>query len=256
MISLTMAIQTHNFDKRLSCLLSSLYEQNNKDKYNLTVDIASLKNNFPTLNIMAYFHSLDLNIKSRQYSSLDTLQYRGNTRNHQIADCETDYLVFVDSDMIYHPDFFFKLTNLLEENKEYNTYDGVMTCGRYSQPNEIIEKTNIFVDKITANGSIYKIDNIWEMADRELEKIGRSNVGAGFWQLINMKLCNHGGYYVKEEENKDGSWLNGIQKAKSDQQFRHRIGKKKKMPSWFSENQIHLNHRRDSMCNFHLEEPR
>jgi hypothetical protein len=165
-------------------------------------------------------------------------------------------MLFADTDMIFHTRFFYRMIELITTDDQYKDYEGIMTCGRWSQDNSIIEKTNQFVNLLVYDKPAYIVD-IWSLADTKLDKVSRSNVGAGFFQLINMKKCNHDGFYVEEDKCKDYDWEEKGQKAKSDQQFKRRIGFKKRMPSWFSEAQMHLNHERDNMFNGkHLEDQR
>jgi hypothetical protein len=259
MISITIAIQCEHFQRRLCCMLSSIHNQNDKEKkFHIVTDIAhSINNGKPTTEeSIDFFKKLGMDIISRPYDSYDRYQYRGMTRSDQIADCKTDYMLFSDCDMVYHPNLFLYLTDVLVENEEYSNYNGVMTCGRYSQPNHTIEKSNIFVNNMFEEDKPKYIENIWDLSNKKLQKKSRRNVGAGYWQLINMELCDHGGYYVSDRSCRDRGWEGKGQKASSDRQFRKRIGIKKAMPEWFSKNQIHLNHNRDSMYQKHIKEQR
>ncbi|MFW5891393.1 MAG: glycosyltransferase family A protein [bacterium] len=257
MNSITIAIQCHNFQKRLSLMLSSILAQEQKEMYNLIIDVAHYsQNGIPsTEKVINYFKSKNLNIISRSYKDYDRFKYRGFTRNDQIINCSTNYILFADSDMIYHNEFFHKLMSLLKEDDQYKNYEGIMTCGRWSQNNNLIENTNIFVDNLIDKDPIY-IENIWYLSDSKLDKVKRRNCGAGFFQLINMDLCEHENFYVNEDKCRDYNWDTKGQKAKSDQQFKRRIGLKKKLPGWYSKSQIHLNHFRDSMVGKHIETQR
>ena len=252
--TLTIAVQCEYFQKRLCCMLSSIFRQNGNEKdFHIVVDIAHFINNGnpTTEDVISFFKDMGMDIISRPYATYDRYQYRGMTRSDQIANCKTDYMLFSDCDMIYHPDLFSKLTEILCNNDNYCDYSGIMICGRYSQPNETIKKSNEFVNALFPDDKPIYIENIWELADQGLEKIGRRNVGAGYWQLIDMDLCEHEGYYVSDKNCKDRGWEGKGQKARSDRQFRKRIGVKKKMPNWLTLNQIHLNHDRDSMGGSH-----
>lgn len=256
--TITVAIQCEYFQKRLCCMLSSIHNQNMKDKdFHITIDVAhSINNGKPTTEeVITYFKELGMDIISRPYDSYDRYQYRGMIRSDQLAECKTDYMLFSDCDMVYNPDLFRYLTNILCADDDYYDYDGVMTCGRYSQPNREIEKSNNFVNSLIDNKPVY-IENIWDLSDSNLNKVGRRNVGAGYWQLFDIDLCPHKGYYVKDDKCKDRGWGGKGQKARSDRQFRKRIGAQKKMPNWLTVNQIHLNHVRDSMVGEHFVEQR
>jgi hypothetical protein len=243
------------FQKRLSWMLSSLINQNKLKNYDINFDLAycETEESNPTISsIVKTFSNKGINIIERKYPNYERMQFRGFVRNDQIKDCKTEYMLFADCDMVYHPAFFRKLFHTLNED-EYKGYTGVMTCGRFSNP---IEGTNSLVDAEDYTSSI--IEDPWGKADT-LSKIRRSNVGAGFFQLFNHHLAPHEDYYVAEESNRDYGWYDGkknIQKARSDQQFRRHIGDKKKLPRWYSRSQIHLNHSRDNQVNYHLETQR
>lgn len=257
-ITITIAIQCEYFQKRLCCMLSSIYNQNGKNKnFHIVIDIAhSVNNGKPTTEeVIEYFRKLGMDIISRSYENYDRYQYRGMVRSDQLAGCNTDYMLFSDCDMVYNPDLFQYLVDILCNDENYCNYDGIMTCGRYSQPNDTIKKSNYFVNSLIDNNPLY-IENIWDISNNGLEKVARRNVGAGYWQLLNMDLCSHKGYYVKDNRCKDRGWSGKGQKARSDRQFRRRIGIQKKMSNWLTFNQIHLNHNRDNMFNNHLTEQR
>ena len=76
------------------------------------------------------------------------------------------------------------------------------------------------------------------------------NVGAGYFQLANVKCIReeHGGIYVDPKKNKDWSW-GRMQKANSDRQFRRMMGGVKKIAT---KPQYHLNHERDNEAGEHL----
>ena len=235
-------------------MLSSLLEQTDKD---VVIDISYLKDNGnpSTKSVIDFFNKKGLLIKETVYDNLDRFQYRGLTRTDQIKKCDTDFLLFADSDMVYNPKMIEKIKNTMNNDDSFVNYNGVMTCGRYSQPNDKIYETNSLVDSYIYDSPIY-IKDVWSIVDNKLEKLGKRNVGAGFWQLINFNKCDHKNYYVKDDECRDRGWVKSFQKASSDIQFRRRIGDKKKMPRWFSQNQIHLNHDRDSFHKKHINEQR
>jgi len=249
--SITIAVSCHMFQRRLSWMLSSLHQQNNKKSYDLIFDIAYEKNEVsdpPMEKLIDTFTKLGINIKARPYDGFERMQFRGFVRNDVLKDCKTDFLLFADTDMVYHPDFFSELFKLLKTD-EWKDCPNVMACGRYSNDialaNKLIDKENYILPLIAT---------AWDKADNNLNKLRRLNVGAGFWQLINMKTCPHENYYVGEKRNRDWGWFDGkrnMQKASSDYQFRRRV-KRLRMPEWFSKNQIHLNHFRDNQHGTHL----
>jgi len=251
--SITIAVQCHNFQKRLSFMLSSLLDQNNQEDYDLVFDLAHVEEESTPSNkdIIDYFRSQGINIKARKYEGFDRFQFRGFVRNDQLKDCSTDYMLFADCDMVYHPDFFHKLINTLTTEEKYKDYGGVMMAGRYSNP---IEDANAIVDSEGFTSTPY-VASSWKLASL-LPKIKRRSCGAGYFQLINAKTCKHGGLYVAEDSCRDWGWYDGkknMQKARSDQQFRRRVKIKEQLPKWFHRAQIHLNHFRDNEHGSHLE---
>ena len=241
---ITIAIQSHNFPHRLSWMLQSIVKQVKPP--DIIVHLSILRDSHDAAIVQVY-RKLGLKIHTKTYDTLDKFQFRGLTRNRVLRHCTTPWLLFADADMVYHPDFFRQLQLNLETIKPRNC-DAVFKAGRYSNPvdqaNEIVELYLPFYP-----------EHPWRIVD-QLEKIRRSNVGAGYFQLIHVEHCPHKGYYVQPSRCRDGSWQTGIQKARSDQQFRRRIGKTIALPKWFSQHQIHLNHNRDNVAGHHLEELR
>lgn len=249
---ITIAVQCHNFQKRLCWMLSSLSEQTRSDL--VLVDIAHLEDNGAprTEDVLSSFASR-LAIKDSIWTDYSRFQKRGLVRNRQLTECSTEWLLFADCDMVYHPDYFERLSGELTERHAEARY--LISSGRMSNPKEA---ANQLVDANPLAHSHY-VQGAFGLADK-LPKIKRRNVGAGFSQLINSKHAPHGGVYIRPEENKDWAWDKRHQKAKSDIQFRHRIhrqgGTRKRLSTWFTEGLIHLNHNRDNEFGHHLEEQR
>jgi len=249
---ITIAVQTHNFQHRLNWMLSSLVAQEDSPK--IVFDIASLKDNgTPTTEQVIEKHRCkffpNLRVYHDVWDDAETFQYRGNVRNAQIARCDTQWLLFADTDMVYHPQFFNKLIDEITPNHYDAPY--MLIAGRYSNPQPQANELLTLFDYPCI------IPDVWQQCDNNLDKIKRGNVGAGFFQLINMEKCPHSGFYVKKAN--DGRWFGeGAkgQKGRTDMAFRRRVSRdnpKRKLPEWFSQNQIHLNHQRDNEFKYHLE---
>ena len=245
---ITIAVQCHNFQRRLCWMLSSLVEQTKPKSF--LVDVAHMPlNGKPTTEDLVSLFSDRLHIKSSNWDDFNRFQLRGLVRNRQLQECETEWLLFADCDMVYHPEYFERLVNELEAKHPRATY--MLSSGRVSNPKE---QTNAMVD-----GDIY--DRPIGMAfgrAHMLPKIERRNVGAGFCQLINKVHAPHDGYYVKPKDNRDWGWHKSSN-PRSDMQFRRRLnagGPRQALPPWFSENAIHLNHDRDLDFQKHLETQR
>jgi hypothetical protein len=252
---ITIAAQCHNFQRRFGWMLSSLVEQTKPGL--VLVDVAHMPNNGqPSTESLVKFFSDKLNVKSSLWEDFDRFQFRGLVRNRQLQECETEWLLFADCDMVYHQEYFERLTEELERNHKQATY--MLSSGRVSNPKE---QANEMVNEVSEKTDFIQmaVKHAFEMADR-LPKIPRGNVGAGFCQLINKNHAPHGGYYVKPTENRDWSWKRRGSNPKSDMQFRRRLsaagGPRQALPAWFSDNAIHLNHDRDPEAGKHLEHQR
>ena len=242
---ITIAVQVHNFQHRFSWMLSSIAHQ--IDGPEITVDVSCAKDaGTPTTEQIAALYP-DLNVNLHYYP-LEQLQYRGLTRNNVIERCQTEWLLFADCDMVYHPEYFARLVKQIESNDTKR--DHMLIAGRYSND---IDKANALVQAESYDAAI---PNPWKRVDARLNKIKRGNVGAGYFQLISMADFAHGGYYVDPESNCDQAWLSKWAKANSDHQFRRRVGKVQRLPRWFNQSQIHINHNRDNMFKRHLDEQR
>jgi glycosyltransferase involved in cell wall biosynthesis len=232
-------------------MLSSLLQQ--KGDIDIVFNIGHLKGNGKpsTEDVVSFFRDRGLRIVTTTYDDVNDIKFRGLVRNDQIKNCKTDFILFVDTDMVYHPEYFMRLSALIESDPEYKDHDGVLKAGRFSNP---IDPTDELVDSYVQDEPVV-IDNAWETVD-VLDKIKKSNVGAGYFQLVNMRTANHEGLYVAPESNRDYDWDEKFSKCNSDRQFRKRIGNVKALPKWFSQNEIHLNHVRDNMVGHHLDTQR
>ena len=252
---LIICVQCHNFQRRFAWMLSSIREASYHNE--VMVDVACTPDNGdPTAVELSEFfvdekYGLEID---HIFCKKEALQYRGYTRNAhlKLSGNRAEWMLFADCDMVYHPSFFANLFDELDKNHKDAPY--ILTAGRMSNP---IDQANKLVNDSYDPKSYFQM-NAFKRAN-ELDLIRRSNVGAGFFQLINLEHCPHDGYYV--ENTRDYGWYEGkkMAKAKSDMQFRRRISKinpKVKLPKWFSENQIHLNHERDNQHGTHLEEQR
>lgn len=248
---ITIALQCHNFQRRFCWMLSSLAQQTRKES--IEIDVACMPGNGrPSTEKLAEHFEGRLRIRLSVWDSVERFQFRGLIRNRQMQECTTEWLMFADCDMVYHPEYFERLLETLERDHTNAKY--MVSSGRTSNPKELSnELVSMFVqdEPVTVIDSFAKAD--------ALPKIRRGNVGAGFCQIINMDHAPHGGYYVKPGENADWSWAKGSN-PRSDRQFRHRIaeqsGKRRGLPIWFSNTAIHLNHDRDPEAGRHLEDQR
>lgn len=232
-------------------MLSSLAQQTQPGL--IAVDAAHMPNNGkPSTEELRDLFSQHLHFKSSTWDNLDRFQYRGLVRNQQLQDCETEWLMFGDCDMVYHPEYFERLVAELQSKHATATY--MLSSGRTSNPKE---EANALVDLGVKDKAVI-VANAFEQAS-ELTKRSMKNVGAGFCQIINMRHCPHGGFYVKPTRNADWGWHKGSN-PRSDIQFRRRVCRngnaRQSLPEWFSANAIHLNHDRDVEFGRHLTSQR
>jgi hypothetical protein len=249
---ITIAIQCHHFQRRLCWMLSSLVQQTLAGV--ATVDIAHMNGNGkPNTEEVILFFQRRMKVESQWWSDWQAFQRRGYVRNLQLQRCKTEWIMFGDSDMVYHPDYFERLAYELEVKHAKASY--MISSGRTSNPKE---QTTAMVNS-SINGDPVEIMNAFARAN-ELPKHPMRNCGAGFCQIINVKHAPHGGYYVEPDGSRDWDWDRRGSNPRSDVQFRRRIssagGPRQGLPQWFSENAIHLNHNRDPDAGRHLEEQR
>lgn len=252
MCFITIAVQCHNYQKRFCWMLSSLAEQSNLELF--VVDVAHMENNGrPSTESVVRLFAQKIHVRSCVWSDYSVFQRRGLVRNCQLKECATEWILFADCDMVYHPEYFARLMQELKSQHCRATY--MLSSGRISTPKE---EATALVNSIIGESPVLVQDAFVRAG--ALPKVSRANVGAGFSQIINVKHAPHEGHYVDPQANNDWAWETRFHKTRSDQQFRKRIarlgGNRKKLSRWFSENLIHLNHNRDKEFGHHLEEQR
>lgn len=233
-------------------MLSSLAQQSKPGLVRVCVAHCRANGKPDTESIVSLF-SQYLPVDSHVWDDLTSFQRRGLVRNRQLDECKTEWLLFADSDMVYHPRYFGLLAKEIRAKHQRATY--MLSAGRMST--DRIPTTDL-VDNTIMDAPI-NISNAFFTA-RKLPKVARRNVGAGFSQLINVQYAPHGGLYVDPAKNRDYCWATRFSACKSDMQFRRRIaasgGKRMSLPNWFSRNLIHLNHDRDNEFGYHIEAQR
>ena len=248
MTSITIAVSCTWFQRRLCWMMSSLIlQKQNGHRPGIIFDVAYPKNNGnpTTEQVCDFFRDLGLKIKETPYEDMSEIQFRGLVRNRQLAQCETEWILFADTDMVYDPEFFDDLGRQLE--------------GDLKKETRVISARRISLDKAYCKNYFNKTDakkypcfigrpadlcSIWPVY--QISK----NVGAGYFQLVNVQNVreNHGGIYVDPKRNNDWSW-DKMQKANSDRQFRKMMGGIKRITT---KPQYHLNHERDNEEGKHL----
>jgi hypothetical protein len=159
-----------------------------------------------------------------------------------------DWLFYGDADNVYHPDFFRVLASRLKRHRPD-------TRGVLSSSNKT-HTSVMHTDELMWVATARTIESAWRRAD-EIPKIQkrRRSVAGGGMQVVSVKAAmNAGGVYVPEGMSKDRSLLTDGQRARSDIQFRRRMGGSIMLAD--IPPQIHLNHARDKEAGRHLETQR
>jgi hypothetical protein len=245
-ISIEIALTCTWFQKRLCWLMSSICQQEG-DVPNLILNIAyPINNGNPTTETVCnFFREKGLKIKELPYDGMEIIQYRGLVRNEQLKQSDCEWILYIDADMTYSPDFFEDLGKQLEG--ELKDEKGVISASRVSLDKNFCKN---FFNKTDINKYPCIIPKAGCLSDWPIFQISR-NCGAGYFQLVNRRYVmeNCGGLYVDPEHCNDWSWFDKGQKANSDRQFRQRVGGLKKITT---KPQYHLNHERDNEVGTHL----
>lgn len=243
--SIEIAVTCTWFQKRLCWMLSSILQQTGNVP-DIIFNVAYPKNNGnpTTEDVCSFFRSKGLNIRELPYPDMETIQYRGLARNDQLKNSTCEWILFADTDMSYSPKFFENLSTQLQG--ELKDEKRVISASRISLDKEYCKK---FFNEIDLLKYPCVVEKSGELQNWPIYQVSK-NCGAGYFQLVNRKniMENFGGLYVDPEHCADRSWKHG-QKARSDQQFRHRIGGVKKIKTL---PQYHLNHERDNEVGHHL----
>lgn len=242
------AVQTHNFQRRLCWQLSSIYEQEPFDA-ELEIDIACLPDNGDpsTEYVCAFFQNRGLDVQL-SYHDKETFAKRGLVRNWQIkdaADRGADWMFFADCDNVYSPDFFRLLVDRLRtdcadvdsciysKSKDHTETEATEQHARLTRWSPWIPAAYLRAQKIP---TIRK---------------GNKPVAAGCMQVVRMDaIMDAGGLYVEPERCGDRHLFKKGQRARSDKQFRSRMGGSYHIAL---PKQIHLGHHRDKEEGYHLE---
>lgn len=223
-----------HFERRLCWLLSSMLEQTRDD---CVVNVAHMRNvGEPTCEeAVELFSGRGLDVRSTPYDDFERFQQRGYTRNDQLKACGTPWIWFADCDHVYHPMYVECLVAELEHHADEGR---LLTAGRYS--------TTPGQDPFPfPHAEAVYHQEAFKRAGGVRPRFRRGSCGAGHTQIVkvaNLKRKR----YVREGKSRDHKWSERGTKAKSDIQFRRSVGGRVRLPRWFSRNQIHLNHRRDS----------
>jgi hypothetical protein len=229
-------------------MMSSLIQQRG-DVPNIILNVGyPINNGEPsTEELCSFFDGKGLNIRRVPFEGMGVIQFRGLARNRQLEVATGDYILFADTDMVYDPLFFDDLQKQLKGDLANETR--CISARRVSLEKDFCK--NYFNNESTHPFRYpCEVPNAGEvLKDWPIYQISR-NCGAGYFQLANRlyikeKLNN---LYVEPKSCADYSWEK-MQKARSDGQFRRRLGGVKRIKT---KPQYHLNHERDNEVGYHL----
>ena len=241
-----IAVQTHNFQRRLCWMLASLLQQDMPRGMSVSAAVACMRGNGEpgTEAVAEVFNAAGLPVKLQLYDDLEVFQYRGLVRNRQAAETDADWILFADSDMCYPVDFCRAMHKQLRG--PFKDSPHCLHSQRYSTE---LAPTEALVDDTAAWAYPCVVPAACDRIAALPGKL-KTNIGAGYMHLANVALlrADHQGKYQLSARGRDRSWRKG-QKARSDIQFRRRLGARAvPLPV-----QYHIQHRRDSEAGCHLE---
>lgn len=229
-------------------MMSSILQQQGNVP-NLIFNIGyPVNNGTPTTeSVCKYFSGRGLNIREVPFEGMDEIQYRGLARNRQLEVATGDWILFADTDMVYDPFFFEDLAKQL--SGPLRDEEGCISASRVSLDKDHCKKFFNEQDPFLSDYPV-EIPNVADLIKNwPIYQISRS-CGAGYFQLVHADVIREklGGLYVEPQRCADWGW-DKMQKARSDRQFRKRVGSLKKITT---RPQYHLNHERDNEAGHHL----
>lgn len=236
------------FQKRLCWMMSSILQQKGNVP-NLIFNIGyPVENGDPsTEKVCEYFRSRGLQIREVPFDGMEMIQYRGLARNKQLEVATGNWILFADTDMAYDEYFFEDLARQLQG--ELRDEERCLSASRVSLDKDFCK--NYFNEADPFQGKYpIEIPNVSEQLKQwPIYQVSRS-CGAGYFQLVHIDVIRGklGNLYVEPERCADWGW-DKMQKAKSDRQFRKRVGGIRRIKT---KPQYHLNHERDNEAGHHL----
>lgn len=240
-LKIEVAVSCSWFQKRLCWMLSSILQQEG-DLPEIIFNVAYPKNNGNpnTESVCDFFKDKGINIKESIYNDEINMQQRGLVRNSQVAETNADWILFADTDMVYHPLFFADLkSQLMGELKDC---DLCLCASRISLGKDFCKNYFNNEDKTEYPCIINNVEKI--VSKWPVYRITRPG-GAGYFQLANVQVIKdkNNGLYVNPKRCRDRRSVESYHKAKSDMQFRKSIGGRMAIKTY---PQYHLNHERDN----------
>lgn len=178
-ISIEICVLLYAFQKRFWWMLSSLAQQKNLIPH-LIIKINTYKDD-PykdlTVKLIKTFDKL-LDLKVKEYDC-ENFGYRTYTRNFDVLEATSDWLLFTDADIVFHPDFFNRLLPSMEDVRNTNK---IISVSRYTMEFENALK---LVDSLLyENSTIENSYNICHDTYPVTWSVCSVPIGAGFFQLV------------------------------------------------------------------------
>lgn len=159
---------------------------------------------------------VDLNVR---WWNTDDFFRRAATRTKDIKEATGDFLLFVDADQVWHPEFFSTLAPFMKKYDEEN--EG--RCVAHWRYTMSIDDGNKIVDSEQYND--VPINNWFGKIKSVPHKIISGARGAGGFQLVNTRLLRERGIDTYGNPNKDSPANAKVHyKTKTEMHFRARIG--------------------------------
>jgi len=119
-MKLEIAIHTHNYEKRLCWMLSSILQQEGNVP-DITVSIAYLPGTDKPAceDVIAFFRDKGLDI-IEVIMKENEIHNRSISRNIRAGETEADWILFADSDMVYDSHFFEDIQKKLDTDERRN----------------------------------------------------------------------------------------------------------------------------------------
>ena len=246
-MKIEIAVSCSWFQRRLCWMMSSVLQQKG-DVPEIIFNVAYPKNNGnpTTEEVCEFFKNKGLNVKETVYDTEKDMQRRGLVRNKQLENTVADWILFADTDMVYHSLFFENIKKQLE-----TTYKDETKCLAARRISLAKQHSKDFFNKLDKNKYPCVIENPDDIV-KEWPVFQRTYAtGAGYFQLANVKNIkdNHNGLYVNPKRCRDKPEVDAYHKTRSDCQFRKAIGGVVKMKTL---SQYHLNHERDNETKKHI----
>lgn len=218
-MNIDLCFHIFKFEKRFKWVLSSLNQQiNNPFKLHIKVAAHATKDNFRHLldEMPKTFPNLDINIT---YYDNDSFNARGQTRTDQIKQCTSEWLLFLDGDNVFPPNFFNKLYEIV------TTVSPLIKRQVFSVPRLTMDAKQGYT--LVDGDDSPEIANAFTKASSvktHLSFGGRIS-GAGYFQLVHVPTMKQLGINEYVIGSYDSPILDKVIKfnTRSDVVFRHRF---------------------------------